>query len=149
MAKRGKSGCFLFLLLIAVAVFAYFTNPTKEMHQQAAKVKVEKISENLLAKYGLQEGLLGSLGMEITEPFVADLLEKHVTSKNYFLFSTTQVEWDNQSQTIGLGAFNKVFISNKVDEIIEREIEKYVKEKIESIKIPGVNLNEILQGLGL
>ena len=70
-----------------------------------------------------------------------------MSSKNYYLFSTTQVNLDGKSQIIGVGVFNKVFISNKVDEILEREIDNYINEKIKDIKIPGINLDDLLKDL--
>lgn len=149
MRKKRKSGPIILLLLIVIAIFAYFTNPTEEMHREAANAKIEGVVAKTLDKYGLSETALGALGTDITKPFIAVLVEQHVSSKNYFLFSTTQVNIDEESQIIGIGAFNKVFISNKVDEILEREVDKYIKKKIKNLKIPGLNLDldELLKGL--
>lgn len=147
MRKKRKSGLIVFLLLIAVAMFAYFTNPTENMHRKAASEKINIAVAKTLDKYGLSDSALGALGTKMTKPFIAVLVEQHVSSKNYYLFSTTQVNLNGKSQIIGVGAFNKVFISNKVDEVLEREINNYINEKIKDIKIPEINLDDLLKDL--
>ncbi|MFV0392258.1 MAG: DUF4359 domain-containing protein [Paludibacteraceae bacterium] len=140
--RRRKSGCLFFIVLIAVCVIAYFTNPTKLQHQTVAKERLSKVADDLLAKYGVEKGLLGVFGKDLTGQLVDELVQTHVSSDNYFLLSTTQVNWDGRSQIIGIGAFNNVFIPKKVDEILEREVEKYVKEKIQNMQIPGLDLKD-------
>ncbi len=143
MRKKRKSGLFILLLLIVVAMFAYFTNPMQEMHKEATGERINMVFEKTLDKYGLSNSVLGALGSDIAELFVAVFVEKHVSSKDYFLFSTTQINLDNKSQIIGIGAFNKVFISGKVDEALEREIDKYIEEKIKKLRIPFIDLNSL------
>ena len=66
----------MFLLLIAVAMFAYFTNPTENMHRKAASEKINIAVAKTLDKYGLSESALGMLGIDIAKPFIAVLVEK-------------------------------------------------------------------------
>lgn len=140
MACRRKGGCLFFsILLLALCVFAYFTNPTQSRHQSVAKERLTKITTNLLSKYGVEKGLLAIFGKDLTGQFVGKLIQKHVSSDDYFLLSTTKINWDGKSKIIGVGVFNHVFIPKKVDEILEQELEKYVKEKVQNFKIPSLD----------
>ena len=133
-----KAPYFLLLVLVLLVVVAYLTNPNEQQHQAAAKEKLHKVAENLLAKYGIEPGFIPGSAINFTDPFVDSLIEKHVSAHNYFLFSTTNIEWEGQSQIIGVGAFKNVFISPKADEMLQQELENYVKEKIRGFKIPGL-----------
>jgi len=135
-----KATYFVILILVALVVIAYLTNPDERQHQAAAKEKLHQIADNLLAKYGIEPGFISGLGIDITDQFVDKLIESHITVDNYFLFSTTNVHWDGRSQIIGIGIFKQVFISNKADEILQQELENYVKEKINGFRIPGLEL---------
>ena len=135
-----KATYFVILILVALVVIAYLTNPDERQHQAAAKEKLHQIADNLLAKYGIEPGFISGLGIDITDQFVNKLIESHITVDNYFLFSTTNVTWDGRSQIIGIGIFKQVFISNKADEILQQELENYVKEKINGFRIPGLEL---------
>lgn len=128
---------FFIVILIAVGIVAYLTNPTEQMHREAAGLKLEKIADNALAKYGVGNNVLSSLGLDAGNLFVKQLLDNHITSDNYQLFSLTKLNWEGNSYVIGIGAFNRVFISNKVDEIAEKAIDNYLKEKIRDL-IPGI-----------
>lgn len=135
-----KATYFVILILVALVVIAYLTNPDERQHQAASKEKLHQIADNLLAKYGIEPGFISGLGIDFTDPFVDSLIESHITVDNYFLFSTTNVTWDGRSQIIGIGIFKQVFISNKADEILQQELENYVKEKINGFRIPGLEL---------
>ena len=135
-----KATYFVILILVALVVIAYLTNPDERQHQAAAKEKLHQIADNLLAKYGIEPGFISGLGIDITDQFLDKLIESHITVDNYFLFSTTNIEWEGQSQIIGIGIFKQVFISNKADEILQQELENYVKEKINGFRIPGLEL---------
>ncbi len=138
MARRKRSGCLFFIIiLLAVCVGAYLTNPPEEVHKEVARQKLEKIAENTLAKYGVGNNVLSSLGLDAGSVFVKQLLDNHISSDNYYLFSLTKLNWEGNSYIIGVGAFNKVFISNKVDEIAEKAIDDYLKNKILDL-IPGI-----------
>lgn len=140
MSKRRRKGCLFFILLVAIALGAFFTNPNEQMHRDAAKEKLDKIAGNMLEKYGINPRLLSVLGIDSSAGFVDELIKKHVSANNYLVLSTTMIRWDDRSQLVGIGAFGRVYISARVEEIMQRELEKYLKEKIEEIKIPGINL---------
>ena len=134
----------LFLIvLVGLAVIGYLTNPTEAMHREAGKEKLEKISENLLSGYGIDPRILSALGIDFQGKFVEELITNHIYRDNYYVFSLTKVNWEDQNQIVGLGFFNKVYISNQVDDIIKKEVENYIKEKIRELKIPFFDLNSL------
>lgn len=47
---------------------------------------------------------------------IDQFLENHIKVENYYLFSLTKIQWDNQEQVIGGGAFKQIWLSPKIDE---------------------------------
>ncbi|NLO71121.1 MAG: DUF4359 domain-containing protein [Porphyromonadaceae bacterium] len=138
MAKRKKtSRIFLLILLAAVIVGAYITNPDEQLHKEAVSVKMDKIVGNILEKYGLNNNLLSSIGNDVTNKFTGQLIDSRISADNYFLFSLTKLNWENEDYVIGIGAFNKVYISKNVDEIAERAIDDFLKNKFKDL-IPRI-----------
>ena len=149
MAKRRRKGCLFFVILVAVCVGAYLTNPTEEMHQAAAKEKFIQLADNLLSDYGIEKSLIARLGIDLSGQFVDDFIESHITADNYFLFSITRINWDGRSQIIGAGAFRRVYISNQIDDVLKREVDNYIKEKMKGLQFPGIDFKKFKLELGL
>lgn len=134
----------LFLIvLLGLAVIGYLTNPTEAMHREAAQEMLEKISENILSDYGIDPRILSTLGVDFQGKLVEELITNHISRDNYYVFSLTKVHWEGLNQVIGLGFFNKVYISNQVDDIIKKEVENYIKEKIRYLRIPILDMNSL------
>ena len=134
----------LFLIvLLGFAVIGYLTNPTEVMHREAAQEMLEKISENILSDYGIDPRILSTLGVDFQGKLVEELITNHISRDNYYIFSLTKVHWEGLNQVIGLGFFNKVYISNQVDDIIKKEVENYIKEKIRYLRIPILDMNSL------
>lgn len=134
----------LFLIvLLGFAVIGYLTNPTEVMHREAAQEMLEKISENILSDYGIDPRILSTLGVDFQGKLVEELITNHISRDNYYVFSLTKVHWEGLNQVIGLGFFNKVYISNQVDDIIKKEVENYIKEKIRYLRIPILDMNSL------
>ncbi len=149
MAKRRSKGCLFLVILVTVSVGAYLTNPTEKMHQAAAKEKFVQLADNLLSDYGIEKSLIARLGIDLSGQFVDDFIESHITADNYFLFSITRINWDGRSQIIGAGAFRRVYISNQIDDVLKREVENYIKEKMKGLQFPGIDLKKFKLELGL
>ena len=129
---------FLFLIVLAgLAVIRYLTNPTEAMHREAGKEKLEKIMENTLMRYGVGKNILSSLGIDPGNKYVGQMIDSHISIDNYYVFSLTRLKWEDKSYVIGVGIFNKVFISNKVDDIAAKTIDDFLKDKIYDL-IPGI-----------
>jgi len=97
-----KKRYFFFLIL----VIALITNPGEDSHKAAVSKKVNSI---VLPADPSGSGYVGS------HPYVDQLIDTHVSRTNHYLFSTTQVSWDNQVITVGLGLFGHVFLSDMID----------------------------------
>ena len=135
---------FLFLIVLAgLAVIGYLTNPTEAMHREAAQEMLQKISDNILSDYGIDTQILSTLGIDFQAKWVEELITNHISRDNYYAFSLTKVHWEDQNQIFGLGFFNKVFISNQVGDIIKKEVENYIKEKIRALRIPILDMNSL------
>ncbi len=120
--KNGK--VILILLGIIIAALA-FTNPSEQEHKDAVKAKVEKSMQDAINektskidnKWGdLLGKTLGSLvGNKFTEATVNEL----VSRENYVLCSLTQIKWNGEKNTVGVGILGKVFVSDKLETIIQ------------------------------
>lgn len=98
-----------------ILVVAFITNPNEEKHKDVMKSRVfEVVGSNSL----FLENATDLLGYE-SNTVIDQLVDSYVSSDNYFLFSTTNVTWQGQTRTIGLGIFGNVFIPDKVDEMIK------------------------------
>lgn len=139
-----KKGTLFLVILVGFAVIAYLTNPNEAAHQVAGKEKLSKISRDILSDYGIDPGILSGFGVDFKGKFVDELIANHISRENYYLFSLTKVNWNDKSYVIGLGFFNKVFISNQVDEIIKKEVQNYIKGKLKEINIPFLDVNSLI-----
>lgn len=93
-------------IFLLIALIAILTNPSQKKHQKAVKDRFDNYIENHSeSRLTLIQG----------NPVIDQLIFRSVNSSNYFLFSTTNVVWDNDSHIIGFGIFGKVFISSSVD----------------------------------
>ncbi|SMG47406.1 DUF4359 domain-containing protein [Sphingobacterium psychroaquaticum] len=102
------------LTLIALMLVAVFTNPTTE--QMEAEVKA-KATQLLKQKAGKKNDEVIDFGMKLFGNTLIDqFLENHIKVENYYLFSLTKIQWDNQEQVIGGGAFKQIWLSPKIDE---------------------------------
>jgi len=66
-----------------------------------------------------------ALGMMIGGTLVENVIDNLVSTDNYILFSTTKINWDGKSRIIGIGAFGNVYITNKLEEALDKGLLKY------------------------
>jgi hypothetical protein len=116
-------------IAILIALVAMLTNPTEEKHKSKVKSIVEtQIQKSVMNELNdIDNGsenvaqdasiLLGNVMME-------QLVNSMVTCTDYILFSTTNIVWGGESKTIGFGLFGHVFISSKVEKLLESEFIK-------------------------
>jgi hypothetical protein len=116
-------------VLVLVAVAAFYTNPTTEQHKQAATAHFRSELEAEIQQNAskLPEGLRGVQSIVKTafgESMINNLVQKGVSSKNYYLFSLTEFTFDNEVHTIGVGAFQRVFIFATAEDLKKKLEEK-------------------------
>lgn len=110
MPKRASGFFKKKYLILLILIVAFATNPGEEKHKEAVKAKVNSIVMPVDAS-GYQAG----------NAYIDQLVTTHVGSSNYLLFSTTEVTWNDETRTIGFGAFGNVFLSNMVDEALNKK----------------------------
>lgn len=114
------------LIIICAAVAAIWTNPKKEQHERVVKEKAEYLLKNQLGKK--EQGFF-DIGMQLFgKNMVDDFISKNVVVTNYYLFSLTKIKWDGKDNTVGVGAFEHVWLSPKIDEKAD-EIIAHIKTR--------------------
>lgn len=102
------------VLGIAILIAAFLTNPKTEQHEGRVTAKAMELMKAQAS--GSKKDVM-RLGMDVFgRVLVQQFVEDNVRVKNYYLFSLTQIRWDNKDVTVGLGLFNKVWLSPKIDE---------------------------------
>lgn len=102
------------LLAFVLILVAIFTNPTKEEHQAAVKVKATQLVSDQL---GSKENDLLAFGMQLFGNNIVDeFCDRVVFVDDYYLFSLTKIKWEGKENIVAFGAFHKIWYSGKIDE---------------------------------
>lgn len=130
MSQRSKKSYVYSFLLIILLGSAALTNPSPTKHRKAVKEKLEhyltqyternsqETPQNEWEKLGKSLG--ASLGLTLIDPLVHQVVQRD----NYILFSLTKIEWDGESNIIGVGFFGNVFLSPKIDKTLQKLTDK-------------------------
>ena len=118
--KKNYAGLFALGLMLFVAVI---TNPNQDRHKEVIKAKfnsyMQKSMSEGLSKTDNKWGEAGqALGMMLGGAIIDGLISNLVTTDNYVIFSTTKISWKGKSKVIGVGVFGNVFLSGKLDEVL-------------------------------
>ena len=114
------------LLVIVLMLVAFWTNPTKEQHEEAVRAKAILL---LKEQAGTKNRSIVDFGVQLFGNTLIDqFMKNHIKTDNYYLFSVTKVYWENQETILGVGAFKKVWLSKKIDEKAA-EIVEMIKAK--------------------
>lgn len=109
------------MVLVALLLAAVVTNPGREQFEEAIMVKAKDILQRQL-NYGHVDAI--ELGMTLFgDKMVKSFVQRHVVIKNYYLFSTVNINWQGEATPVGGGAFKTVWFSpeidRKVDEVMQ------------------------------
>lgn len=120
--KRGYLGIFLFGLLILIAVL---TNPSQEVHEEALKAKLNLYLQNSMSEGSAEtnnewEKAGNALGFMLGGAIIEGVVSNVVTIDNYVVFSFTRISWGGESKVIGVGVFGNVFLTSKLDEVLNQ-----------------------------
>lgn len=126
----------LSILLVAILIF---TNPSEENHIESVKSKLKiafkkKTSSDISENQDYAFKTLGNgLGLLLGDTFIDKLTDGIVSRKNYLLFSLTNVNYIGEQKTIGFGILGNVFLSDKIENIFQKEeqTEKQPEETVE------------------
>lgn len=112
---------YIFIVIIGVVFVAIGTNPDQAKHKKAFKKSMNELVLMSFIKNNKSENINESIGLVLGTSIFAAFLNNMVSSKNYILFSTTEITWEGKKMTIGIGLFGKVYISSKVREILAQK----------------------------
>jgi len=106
------------------------TNPNQDRHKEVIKNKLNSYMQKSMNPEGDEsenewEQVGQALGMMIGGTLVENVIDNLVSTDNYILFSTTKINWDGKSRIIGIGAFGNVYITNKLEEALDKGLLKY------------------------
>ena len=128
--KTNKSG-FIFLILIAIAAIAFFTNPDKETHKEAIIARTDQVIEEIITE---RNDELSSVAWQLAgKQLLSEFVDTNVTVDNYYLFSIPKVNWDGKSYQIGVGAFGKVYITKHLNRDVVQPILNDMENKIKGL----------------
>ena len=118
--KSGRgSGVILFVIIALVAVIAFATNPDVDRHRAAMNQRATIVMSEVVAEQNiLVQGTWGLTGNRLLTEFV----NASVRADNYFLFSITKINWDNESHSVGFGMFGRVFIFRQINKELVLQI---------------------------
>ncbi len=120
----------VFIAIIALIILiAVFTNPNQDRHKEVIKNKLnsymqEPIKENLNETDNNTEQAGKALGMMLFGAFIDRVIDNLISTDNYVLFSTTKITWDGKTKIIGIGAFGNVYLTGKLDEMLDEGLLK-------------------------
>lgn len=114
----------ILILLVALAGVMAFTNPSIDMHKDAVKEKLEKsmktaIDDQVDKKNKWGDVLSKTLGSLVGNKMVDNAVDCLVSRENYIVLSLTKCKWNGENQTVGVGAFGKVYVSDKLETVFQ------------------------------
>lgn len=126
MTRTWKTVLALLALLLAVAAL---TNPGGDAHRLAARTVLIEVSDrvvdNKIAQMGADTGFAAagsSIGKMLAGSLINQVVDQRIYRQNFFVFSLTRFKLTPQDdRTIGIGAFNRVWISDEVRHKLETE----------------------------
>lgn len=114
----------ILFLLIAALIIAAFTNPNEAQHKESIRTKFDSYLNHAMDENIENKDLGQALSGLVSGLFMDKFIDKTIDVENNFIFSKTTFTWDGKTDIIGIGAFGKVFFSKKMDEAVEKALEK-------------------------
>jgi hypothetical protein len=122
MDLKKNRGAIAFILIILIAVF---TNPDEDKHREGVKSKLNTYMQKSVVKTDNEWEQAGqTLGLALGGMIIEELINSSISTDNYILFSMTKITWDGESKIIGAGAFGNVFLTKKIDEILDQALKE-------------------------
>ena len=112
-----------------VVLILILTNPNQVSHKDAVKLKFIAFMQKTMdvkTSNGQDGGisLSSQLGMMFGDSIINRLVEATVSCDNYLLFSLTTITFQGESKVVGLGILSNVIISDRVDEELNKRMNK-------------------------
>lgn len=111
--EKSKPSSWLYMLIPLFLLIAFLSNPKKEDHREALKIKLSGIVEEILSEETNNIFLI-ALGKSFSDTIIEENL-KNVSADNYILFSLTEFNFASNFKIIGFGFLGKVYFSKNVN----------------------------------
>ncbi len=130
-SKQNKKGLLLLILLLLVVAVAFFTNPDKEAHKEAIIARSNQVIEEIITE---RNDMVSSAAWQLAgEQFLSEFIDSNVTVDNYYLFSIPKVNWDGKSYPMGVGAFEKVYVTKHLNRDVVQPILNDMENKVKDL----------------
>lgn len=121
------------VILALVGIFllvAVLTNPNQDRHKEIINRELtaymQKSMQESLTETSNEWRLAGqALGMMLGGAVIDRIIDNLVSTNNFVLFSTSKITWAGETQTIGIGVFGNVFITNKLEDALNNALLDY------------------------
>lgn len=115
---------YILAIIGAIALIAIFTNPSNDDHKEAVKNELNSIlQKNIKQESTETDGALQTISLMLGGVILDSFVDNIVRSENYILFSITKMPLGSDVKVVGIGAFGNVFISDKIEEAIEDNLQ--------------------------
>ncbi|MCC6384538.1 MAG: DUF4359 domain-containing protein [Bacteroidia bacterium] len=115
------------VIVTGIILIAMLTNPGLNRHKEAIKNKLDSYMQKEIngsqdETDNKREQSAEKLGMSLGGVITDALTDKLVSSDNYFLFSTTKLNWNGGARVVGLGLFGNVFITRELKDVLSESV---------------------------
>lgn len=114
-----------FTVVILLLVIAFFTNPKPDFHKTDLKHRVYKELNIDTLQQEKPDNLfdyITNFTNNIGKSMVDKTVDNTVQVEDYYFFSLTKVTYQGQTKTIGMGAFNQLFLFVNLKEVINEHV---------------------------
>ena len=120
-----KTKHYILIALFLLFATAALTNPDTDKHKEEVKTKMnafydDKLAENDNEANDQWSQAGRSLGVMLGKSMIDKMIDNVITSSNFIVFSTTKVNWEGNTKTIGIGLFGNVFLSKEINEVLQQ-----------------------------
>lgn len=118
------------IVVAAIAVFMTQTVPDKKAHKEAMMKAVREYVDEEATERGLADNGVTRAGKKLVSKAIEGVLGAKLKVNDYYLFNTTSVKLGDESKTLSVGMFGKVFTFDK--EMLRDALEEAAAEKKEA-----------------
>jgi hypothetical protein len=109
--------------IIIVILLLSFTNPSPDRHKDFIRNKLnasfsQSKTFEVKPEQNNFEAAGNAIGLLLSATFINKIVDNFISSTNYGLFSTTNVNIQGQSKIIGLGIFGNIFLDSNAESIL-------------------------------
>lgn len=104
---------------IFLAIVLVFTNPDSAKHSLAVKEILtkefnKKMTDEIRESKNNYQSANAGIGLLLGSTLIDKIIDGYIDSENFYFFSLTKINIDEENRTIGFGILGKVYISEKL-----------------------------------